>query len=126
MVMQAESDRFKKIIRDSFYPALQPAGSMKDAQTLCEILKAVINGAMNKHWEGKTVKDLDLITMLNEDAEAQDREIYTALITSIEELSIGDAQKLIQGMGGALDGYARRIAEGKQMADVPVEEIITG
>lgn len=124
MAMESEASRFKKLIREGLFPVLQTVGSMLEAKSLVEVMGVVINGAMNKHWEDKTIKDLNLIEELNSDADAKDKEVYEAVIRSIEELSIGDAQKLLSGMGGVLDGYARKIADEKQMSDIKVEEII--
>lgn len=124
MAMEADANRFKKLIREDLFPVLQTVGSVMEAKSLCEIMGVVINGAMNKHWEDKTVKDLNLIDELNADADAKDREVFAAVIGAIENLSIGDAHKLLKGMGGTLDGYTRKIADEKQMSDIKVEEII--
>lgn len=126
MAMRAEADRFKKIIKENLYPVLQKAGSLMDAQTLCTVISKVMLAKCNQYWVDKKVSDLKLLEELANDGDAKDREIYTGVIEAINDLPITDAQKLLQGMGGALDGYTRKIAEGKQMADLPVEEIITG
>lgn len=124
MAARAEADRFKKIIRESIYPALQKAGSIIDAKQVCEILKTVIMTKCNAHWADKTVLDLDLLQELTTDTEVKDRDMHIELITALNELTITDAQKLLQGMGGALDGYSQRVAAKQPLSEVPVEEII--
>lgn len=124
MAARAEADRFKIFIREKFYPILQTSGSIIEAQQFCEVLKTVIMSKCNSYWADKTIADLELVDEINKDAEAKDVEIYTSALQVLGELSITDAQKLLQGMGGALDGYTRREAEKVSLTDVPVEEII--
>lgn len=124
MKMRQEADRFKKLIRESVYPILQKSGSLINAQQVCEIMKTVMMTKVNAYWADKTVADLGLAGELDKDASAKDYEIYSELIKAIEPLTITDAQKLLQGMGGVLDGYTRKIASEKKMEDIPVEDII--
>lgn len=124
MAQEQEAIRFKNLIRDELFPVLQSVGSLNEAKSLCEVMGVVINGAMNNYWEDKTIKNLNLIGELNSDAEAKDKETFEAVIHAVEDLSIGDAQKLLKGMGGVLDGYARKIADAKPMSEIKVEEII--
>lgn len=124
MAAIAEADRFKKLIRENLYPILQTAGSIIEAQQLCEVLKTVMMSKCNAYWADKKVSDLGLMEELTGDEDAKDVEIYSEVIQAINELPITDAQKLLQGMGGALDGYTRRRADEMLMKDIPVEEII--
>lgn len=125
MAQIAEADRFRKIIREELYPVLQTVGSIVEAKQLCEILKTVMMNKCNAYWVDKTVLDLALLEELTGEEDVKDREIYEGIIKALNGLSIVDAQKLLQGMGGALDGYTHKIAMGKMMNDIPVEEIIT-
>lgn len=125
MAMIAEADRFRKIIREDLYPVLQTAGSIVEVQQLCEILKTVMMNKCNAYWIDKTVLDLALLEELTGEEDVKDREIYEGVINALNGLTIVDAQKLLQGMGGALDGYTHKIAMGKPLSEIPVEEIIT-
>lgn len=124
MAMKAEADRFKGIIRDKLYPVLQESGSITDAQQFCEVLKTVIMSKCNAYWADKNISDLGLIDELVGDSDAKDVDIYRAALEAIADLSITDAQKLLQGMGGALDGYTRRVAGAQPLKEVDVTEII--
>lgn len=119
-----EANRFKTLIRESLFPVLQDAGNLFQAKMLCEVLSKVMLSKCNNYWADKTVLDLGLMEELTGDAEAKDVELYSGVIKALEPLSITDAQKLLQGMGGALDGYARAIAEKQMMKDLSVDEII--
>lgn len=123
--MKAEADRFKKLIREDLYPILQTAGSIVEAQQLCEVMKTVMMSKCNAYWADKNVSELNLEEELTSELDAKDIEIYTNIVKALAPLSIVDAQKLLQGMGGALDGYTRREAAKKPLSEVPVEEIIT-
>lgn len=125
MAARQEADKFKKLIREDLYPILQTAGSIIEAQQLCEVLKTVMMSKCNSYWADKTVADLELLEELAGDENAEDVDTYTKAIQAINSLTITDAQKLLQGMGGALDGYTRREASKKPLIEVPVEEIIT-
>lgn len=124
MAQEQEATRFKSLIRDQLFPVLQTVTNIAEAKALCEVMGVVINGSMNKHWEDKTIKDLNLIEELNTDASAEDKGIYESAIHAIEDLSIGDALKLLKGMGGTLDGFSRKIAEDTKMSEVKIEQII--
>lgn len=123
--MIAEANRFKDFIKTDLYPILQTAGSIVEAQQLCEVMKTVMLNKCNAYWLDKTVADLELVSELAGDENAEDVAIYTKVIIAMAELSITDAQKLLQGMGGALDGYTRREAMKKPLSEVDVLEIIT-
>lgn len=120
----AEANRFKKLIREDIYPVLQKVGSIAQAQQVCEIIKTVMMHKCNAYWADKTVLDLDLLQELTSEEDVKDREIYIDLITTLNELSITDAQKLLQGMDGILTGHTKRLAHEKNLSEIPVEEII--
>lgn len=122
--MQQEASRFKTLIREKVWPILQKTDSVYTAQNVAQIFKTVMTGKMNDYWTDKKVGDLDLIAQLNEEGDFPNKEVFLELAEVLAELSITDCQKLLQGMGGAFDGYGRRIAEQTKMAELPVTEII--
>lgn len=124
MVMQQEAEGFKKLIREELYPILQRLDSMARAQSVAEILKSVMTAKMNDYWSKKTVADLELVAQLDEEGEFKDADVFKDLLTAMADMPIGDAHKLLQGMGGAFDGYARKLASGQKMAELPVDQII--
>lgn len=114
----------KKIARERVYPVLQKAGSIHDAQRVCEVLKTIVMSKMNAYWMDKTVADLGLIEELTSDESAQDIDVYRELLESISDLKISDAQKHLEGMDGALGYYVRKTGSTVLLADVPVGEVI--
>lgn len=124
MKMVEEATRFKKLIKDAVYPALQKADSLAHAQQMCEVLKTVMMSKVNAYWADKRVSDLGLMEDLTNDKDAKDVDAYRELIEALNGLSITDAQRLMQGMAGVLDGYTNKLAADKKMEDIPVKEII--
>lgn len=121
----AEAQKFKKLIREDIFPILSNgAKSLEHAQQVCEILKTVIVNSTNQYWQDKTLSDLKLDEELTSDKNVKDRDVYLGLIEALKDVSIEDSQKLLQGMGGALDGYVRLLARSKDFSEVKVEEII--
>lgn len=115
---------YKNLIREHVYPVLQRLETMSRAQQVAEITKTVMTAKMNDYWSGKTVADLDLVSQLAEEGDFKDADVFKDLILALNELPIAEAHKLLEGMGGAFDGYARKMASEKKMTDLPVEEIL--
>lgn len=124
MEMKQDADRFKKLIREEIFPVLKTLDTMARAQQVAEITKSVMVAKMNDYWSGKTVEDLGLIAQLEEEGEFKDAEIFKQLVAAMSPLTISDAHKLLEGMGGAFDGYARKLSAEKKMEDLSVDEII--
>lgn len=127
MQLKQEADKFKKLIREGIFPILKELDNVAKAQQVAEILKTVIDAKMNEYWQDKTVEDLKLIDQLEEeekDGTFQGADTFKKLITVMQGLSIGDAHKLLEGMGGAFDGYARKLAMEKKMEEVSASDII--
>lgn len=124
LAMQQEAERFKILIREHVWPALQKTDSAYAAQKVAEIFKTVMQGKMNDYWTDKKVADLALIDQMNEEGEFPNKAVFMELAEALAELSIADCQKLLQGMASAFDGYGRRLVEQTKMADLPVTEII--
>lgn len=124
LAMQQEAERFKILIREDVWPALQKTDSAYAAQKVAEIFKTVMQGKMNDYWTDKKVADLALIDQMNEEGEFPNKAVFMELAEALAELSIADCQKLLQGMASAFDGYGRRLVEQTKMADLPVTEII--
>lgn len=124
MAAVTEAKRLRGVARESIFPALLGARSLVHAQQICEILKTVITAAQNKYWSDKTIKDLGLLAEMSQEEEVLDKEIYTALLQNLGDTSIADAHKLIEGMGGALNGYTAKIARETLMSSLTAEDII--
>lgn len=124
MALQAKAKVFKAIARE-LYPVLQEhTDSLAHAKQSCEIFKTVIIAAMNKYWEGKTVKDLGLLDELTKEEGVKDRELNVQLITILADVPLGDAQNLLQGMNQTLDMYLQEQAAKIALKDVDVKEIV--
>lgn len=124
MKQRAEAERLRAIAREHVFVPLQGAKSMAHAQQICEILKTVMTSAQNKYWSDKTVKDLGLIEEMSQEGEVLDGDIYKNLLGNLSDISISDAHKLIEGMGGALNGYAAKLARDIKMDTLKAEDII--
>ncbi len=120
----AEAARLRIVAKEKIFPALIGTRSMAHAQQVCEILKTVITNAQNHYWKDKTVKDLGLIEEMKDEEEVLDRDVYVALLEGLADISISDAHKLIEGMGGALSTYTLQIARKTKMDSISPDEII--
>lgn len=119
-----EAKRLRVMAKEMILAPLLGARSMAHAQQVCEILKTVLTNAQNQYWKDKTVEDLHLIEEMSQEEEVLDREIYEGLLRNLSCVSISDAHKLIEGMGGALNGYAVKLAHDMKMSDIKAEDII--
>lgn len=124
MAKVTEANRFKTIVRESLYPIIQRAGSIAQGQTVCEVLKTVMMSKCNAYWADKTVLDLGLLEELQSEEDVKDLDIYIDAITLLNGMSITDAQKLVEGMNGILNGHTQRLAHEKQLSDIQIDEIV--
>lgn len=118
-------ERQKKYARDILYPALhEHTTSIQHAQRSCEVMKMVIMGAMQKPFKDKTVGYLELEKELIAEKDVKDRELFLAFINGFKDIEIGEAVKLFEGMGGAIDGYIRAESANKSFKEIPLEKLI--
>lgn len=115
---------FKELIRAKVFPVLQGAKTLIHAQQTCEIFKTVMTAQMNAYWADKKLSDLGLDEQLTKEGALQDVELYQGLIDALSDLKISEAHELLQGMGGAFDGYTRKLALEKPMSEIEVDQII--
>lgn len=123
--LKAEVNRLRPIAKEVIFKALnEGAKSLTHAQRTCEILKSVMQSKMNQSWVDKNVGDLDLVKELTGDEKMTDREMYLSLLTGFTDIKIVDAMKLLDGMGGSIDGFIKKEASKKPFIDVKVEDLI--
>lgn len=117
--------RQKRYARDILYPALhEHSTSIQHAQRSCEVMKMVIMGAMQKPFKDKTVGFLDLEKELIAEKDVKDRDLFLAFINGFKDIEIGEAVKLFEGMGGAIDGYIRAESAKQSFQSIPLESLI--
>ena len=125
IMMQNKSKQFKAFVKEKLYPLLQKhTDSLPHAQQSCEVFKTVILQAMNKHWEGKTVSALGLKEELTKEEGVKDVELHMGLIEMLDDVPLGDAQQVLEGMMHALAGIATKESEKIVLKDIPVTQII--
>ncbi len=124
MKVREEAERQKRIVKEVLYPALKKhATSIQHAQRTCEIFKTVIMQAMQLPFKDKQMNYLNLKEELTKEKDVQDKELYAKLIDGFDDVAITDTLKLLEGMGGAIDGYIRG-QTAKQPFDIKLEELV--
>lgn len=117
--------RQKQLANDTFIPILQKHDvTIYQAGQTLDILRNVIMGKMNAHWDDKIIKDLGLAEELTKDKEAKDRNIYADLITSFEDKTITDIMKILDTFGKVIEMYGHRHVMLAKFKDLPVDEIL--
>lgn len=114
----------RKLAKEVLFPALAKSENLIDAQQACEILQSVIQAAMMKPYSEATIDILNLGDELAKDTGHKSYPIFAALIEGLKGVKIQDAMKVLQGMGGAIDGYVRLQARNKKFADLQETDLI--
>ena len=120
---KAEVARMRPLAH-SLFECLQGTSSITHAQRTCEILKAVIQNKMNQYWAERTIGDLGLMEELTGDPTMKDRDLFMSLLTTFADVRIVDAMKIVDGMGGSIDGYLKKQNMNKPFTDIKQEELI--
>ena len=118
-------EKNRKIARERIFPVVQKyATSAKHAENTLNIFKSVITTMTQKPLKTMTLADLKMDEELTKDEKAPDRDFHMALIEALKDIEIGEAQKFLEGMAGAINGYTLAEAGKKPMAEIMVDDLI--
>lgn len=123
--LREEAERQKKVVSDVLYPVLhEHSTSIANAQQSCQVMKVVILQAMQKPFRDKTVAELGLEEELTKEENVKDRELFQAFVKGLKDVKIADALKVLDGMGGAIDGWVRQEADKKDFKSIELKDLI--
>ena len=123
--LREEAYRQKKVVKDALYPVLHEfSTSIAHAQQSCQVMKVVILQAMQKPFREKNVGDLGLEEELASEKDTKDREMFQSFIEHFKDVSIADTLKVLDGMGGAIDGFVRMKTSKEDFKDIKIEDLI--
>jgi hypothetical protein len=123
MKQKAHFERMKKIAREDIYPVVQKyAKNAKHAENTLQIFKSVITIMMQKPYKDMTIGGLQIREEITGDESVEDRDFHIALCEALNEVSIADAAKLLEGMAGSINGVTNKRA-GEAPFDLTVDDI---
>lgn len=125
MKIQADYERSRAVAREKIWPVImQYAKDAKHAEQTLQIFKTVINQVMQMPYRDMKVSGLNLAEELTKDKDASDQAFHFGLIEALNDVSIVEAMKLMEGMAGSINGYTMNLAGQKPMAEIQLDEII--
>lgn len=95
------------------------------AGQVLEVLKQVSMGKMNQFWSEKPYEELGMAEELSKDGEVSDRDMYSAIIASLEGTTVSEAMKLFDVFTRVIEMYGHRQVMQAKFTDLPFEEILT-
>ena len=123
--LKAEANRHREIITNHLYPILyEHTTSIAHAQQTCQVMKVVILQAMQKPFREKNVGDLGLEEELTKEKDQKDKALFESMVNHFKDVSIADALKILDGMGGAIDGWVRQDASKKEFKSIELKDLI--
>ena len=123
--LRDETIRQRKIVTDILYPVLhEHATSIAHAQQSCQVMKVVILQAMQKPFRDKAVDELHLDEELSKEKDVKDHDMFEAFAKGFKDVKIADVLKVLDGMGGAIDGYVRQKADKEDFKSIKVEDLV--
>lgn len=124
MKQKAEVLRHRKLAKEVLFPALANTENLIEAQQACEILQTTIQAAMMKPYKEAKLEILKLDEELHKDEKNPRYKVYEVLIEGLKDVNIQDAMKVLQGMGGAIDGYIKIQARKQKFGDLKETDLI--
>ena len=120
----AEIIKLQKLAEEKLMPTLikYDLTAYQSGQTL-DIIKTVILSKMNDYWTNRPVIDLGLVEELTKDEKAKDRDLYKELLESLSDLTVYEANKLLESFERVLQMYAQRHVMQIKAKDLPITEI---
>jgi hypothetical protein len=123
--LRDEVNRQKKIVTEVLYPILhEHATSIAHAQQSCQVMKVVLLQAMQKPFRESNVSELHLDEELTKEKDVKDKMMFEAFNTGFKDYKISDVLKILEGMGGAIDGYIRQKADKEDFKNIKVEDLV--
>lgn len=121
----AETTRQKAIVTDKLYPVLHEfSTSISHAQQMCQVMKVVILQAMQKPFRDENVSKLNLEEELIKEKDVKDKAMFEAFISNFKDVSIADVLKVLEGFGGAIDGYIRQETTKRDFKEIKLQDLI--
>lgn len=104
--IQKEVIRKRNKAKDELYPLLlRESKNIEDASVFCQSVGIAINQAFNNKKRELKIKDLNLISQLDEKGKEYAR--YKAILEMFAEENLKDALEVINGMPDAISGFIR-------------------
>ncbi len=123
--LREKADRQKKIVSDKLYPILEKySTSISHAQQSCQVMKVVVLQAMQKPFRDKNISELKLDEELTKEKDVKDKAMFTAFVDNFKDVSIADCLKVLEGFGGAIDGFIRQETTKRSFSEVKLADLI--
>ena len=125
MRLRDETLRQKKVVTEILYPVLhEHSTSIAHAQQSCQVMKVVILQAMQKPFRDKNISELHLDEELTKEKDVKDKAMFEAFANGFKDVKIADVLKVLDGMGGAIDGFVRQKADKEDFKSIKVEDLV--
>lgn len=121
--LQSKVKRQKPIAEKLFAIFQKHCTSVKHATQTCEVFAVVTDALKKKAWKDKHVSDLNFLQEIMDDKEMVDRDLYTEMVTLFDEVTIEDAQEIIEGMERAINMNMMKKVKEVPMSEVKLEEV---
>ncbi len=123
--LKDETSRQKKIVTEILYPILhEHTTSIAHAQQSCQVMKVVLLQAMQKPFRDQNVSELHLDEELTKEKDVKDKAMFEAFAIGFKDVKIADTLKVLEGMGGAIDGYVRQKADKEDFKNIKIEDLV--